>query len=94
MDLDSGEDKKALCQLLGKLYIPDTVDDDKIRTLKLLMHNLRAVCIPHHLVLCLNVKLFPPSIAPPSERHFLKECIPEVRDCNFQEIRETVGRLQ
>jgi hypothetical protein len=37
------EDKKVLCQLLGKLHIPDTVDDDKIRTLKLLMHNLRLV---------------------------------------------------
>ncbi|KAJ7284629.1 nuclear condensing complex subunit [Mycena rebaudengoi] len=34
------EDKKVLCQMLGKLYIPDEVDDDKIRTLKLLMHTL------------------------------------------------------
>ncbi|OBZ78081.1 Condensin complex subunit 3 [Grifola frondosa] len=40
-DLDK-DDKKALCQLLGKLYIPDVVDDDKIRTLKLLMHNLQS----------------------------------------------------
>jgi hypothetical protein len=37
------EDKKALCQVLGKLHIPDTVDDDKLRTLKLLMHSLRSV---------------------------------------------------
>jgi hypothetical protein len=37
------EDKKVLCQLLGKLHLPDTVDDDKIRTLKLLMHNFRLV---------------------------------------------------
>ncbi|OCH93098.1 hypothetical protein OBBRIDRAFT_725376 [Obba rivulosa] len=36
------DDKKALCQLLGKLYIPDAVDDDKIRTLKLLIHSLNA----------------------------------------------------
>ncbi|CAL1698734.1 unnamed protein product [Somion occarium] len=36
------DDRKALCLLLGKLYIPDTIDDDKIRTLKLLMHNIRA----------------------------------------------------
>lgn len=35
------EEKKVLCQLLGKLYVPDTVDDDQIRTLKLLMHNVR-----------------------------------------------------
>lgn len=39
----SEDDKKALCTLLGKLYIPDEVDDDKIRTLKLLMANLRVV---------------------------------------------------
>lgn len=37
------EEKKVLCQLLGKLYVPDTVDDDQIRTLKLLMHNVRLV---------------------------------------------------
>lgn len=37
------EDKRSLCQLLGKLYIPDEVDDDKIRTLKLLMTTLRSV---------------------------------------------------
>ncbi|EKM57502.1 uncharacterized protein PHACADRAFT_90256 [Phanerochaete carnosa HHB-10118-sp] len=41
LHLDIEEDKKALCQLLGKLYIPDEVDDDKIRTLKLLMITLR-----------------------------------------------------
>ncbi|KAJ6631026.1 nuclear condensing complex subunit [Mycena sp. CBHHK59/15] len=34
------DDKKVLCQMLGKLYIPDEVDDDKILTLKLLMHTL------------------------------------------------------
>ncbi|PSR90834.1 hypothetical protein PHLCEN_2v4803 [Hermanssonia centrifuga] len=34
------DDKKALCQLLGRLYLPDKVDDDKIRTLKFLMDNL------------------------------------------------------
>ena len=44
-----GEDKKGLCQLFGKLYIPDVIDDDKIRTLKLLIHNLRAVCLPRFL---------------------------------------------
>ena len=37
------DDKKSLCQLLGKLYIPDDVDDMKIRTLKLLMTTLRSV---------------------------------------------------
>ncbi|KAF9461702.1 chromosome condensation complex protein [Collybia nuda] len=35
------DDKKVFCQLLSKLHIPDTVDDDKIKELKLLMHNLR-----------------------------------------------------
>ncbi|KAG2337723.1 hypothetical protein BDR05DRAFT_894747 [Suillus weaverae] len=36
------EDKKVLYQVLGRLYLPDKVDDDKIRTLKLLLHNLNS----------------------------------------------------
>ncbi|OAX38286.1 hypothetical protein K503DRAFT_718426 [Rhizopogon vinicolor AM-OR11-026] len=36
------EDKKVLCQVLGRLYLPEQVDDDKIRTLKLLLHNLHS----------------------------------------------------
>ncbi|KAH9921582.1 nuclear condensing complex subunit [Amylocystis lapponica] len=36
------EDKKALCQLLGKLHMPDVLDEDKLRTLKLLTQNLRS----------------------------------------------------
>ncbi|EPS93226.1 hypothetical protein FOMPIDRAFT_1056181 [Fomitopsis schrenkii] len=36
------DDKKALCQLLGKLHLPETVDEDKARTLKTLMQNLRS----------------------------------------------------
>lgn len=43
--VSSEEDKKALCQILGKLHIPETVDDDKLRTLKLLMHNIRSVSL-------------------------------------------------
>ncbi|CAA7267951.1 unnamed protein product [Cyclocybe aegerita] len=35
------EDKQILCKLLNKLHIPDTVDDYRIRSLKLLMDNLR-----------------------------------------------------
>ena len=39
---DPGSDKKVLCQALSKLYLPPgTDDDDKVRTLKLLVHNLR-----------------------------------------------------
>ncbi|KAF8424272.1 nuclear condensing complex subunit [Boletus edulis BED1] len=34
------EDKKVLCQILGRLHLPDKVDDDKIRTIKLLVHNV------------------------------------------------------
>jgi hypothetical protein len=37
---DVEEDKKVLCQVLGWLHLPKTVDDDKIRTLKLLVHNV------------------------------------------------------
>ncbi|KAG6908746.1 hypothetical protein DXG01_003450 [Tephrocybe rancida] len=36
------EDKKVFCQLLGKLHIPDTADDDKVKELKVLMHALRS----------------------------------------------------
>ncbi|KAL5523222.1 YCG1_1 [Sanghuangporus sanghuang] len=36
------DERKALCQLTGKLYLPDEVDDDKIRTLKLLVSNIRS----------------------------------------------------
>ncbi|KAJ6460347.1 nuclear condensing complex subunit [Mycena vitilis] len=34
------EDKRILCQMLGKLHIPDEVDVDKVRTLKLLIDNV------------------------------------------------------
>jgi condensin complex subunit 3 len=37
------DDKKILCQMLGKLYFPDEVDEDKIRTLKLLLNTLQRV---------------------------------------------------
>ncbi|EPS94991.1 hypothetical protein FOMPIDRAFT_1019682 [Fomitopsis schrenkii] len=36
------DDKKMLCQLLGKLHLPETVDEDKARTLKTLMQNIRS----------------------------------------------------
>ena len=39
------EDKKALCQMLGKLHLPQEVDDDKVRVLKLLVTNLRSVSL-------------------------------------------------
>jgi condensin complex subunit 3 len=40
--MNSGSDKKVLCQALSKLSLPlETDDDDKLRTLKLLVHNLR-----------------------------------------------------
>ena len=39
------EDKKALCQMLGKLHLPEEVDDDKVRVLKLLVTNLRSVSL-------------------------------------------------
>ncbi|KIK98064.1 hypothetical protein PAXRUDRAFT_824294 [Paxillus rubicundulus Ve08.2h10] len=34
------EDKKVLCQVLTRLHLPENVDDDKIRTLKLLIYNI------------------------------------------------------
>ena len=40
------DDKKVLCQVLGRLHLPETVDDDKIRTIKLLVHNVFTVRPP------------------------------------------------
>lgn len=41
-ELIEGSDKKVLCQALNKLFLPlEMDDDDKVRTLKLLVHNLR-----------------------------------------------------
>lgn len=37
------EDRKSLIQMLGKLYLPDEIDEDKIRILKLLVQNLQSV---------------------------------------------------
>ncbi|KAG9310046.1 hypothetical protein JVU11DRAFT_10089 [Chiua virens] len=34
------EDRKVLCQVFGRLHLPETVDDDKIRTAKLLVYNV------------------------------------------------------
>ena len=36
--------------MLGKLYLPDEVDADKVRVLKLLVNNLRAVSVVYALV--------------------------------------------
>ncbi|TFY80499.1 hypothetical protein EWM64_g3513 [Hericium alpestre] len=36
------DDKKVLCQMLGKLYLPAEIDDDKVRKIKLLVQTLLA----------------------------------------------------
>ncbi|PIL28240.1 hypothetical protein GSI_09652 [Ganoderma sinense ZZ0214-1] len=41
-EYDNKDEKKALCQMLGKLYLPDEAEDDKLRTLKLLVTSLRS----------------------------------------------------
>lgn len=38
-----GESKKILCQLLSKLHLPGAVDENKIKTLKLLIYNVQSV---------------------------------------------------
>ena len=61
---DTEEDKRVLCQLLNKLHIPDVVDDHKIRSLKLLMDNLRAVSPHHNLPKAIkSIVIGPPSVA-------------------------------
>lgn len=39
----TGESKKFLCQLLTKLHLPEAVDENKIKTLKLLIYNVQSV---------------------------------------------------
>ncbi|KAI0777818.1 nuclear condensing complex subunit [Trametes elegans] len=39
--ISAEDDKKALCQMFSKLYLPEEADDDKVRLLKLLLTNLR-----------------------------------------------------
>jgi len=58
------EDRKVLCQVLGRLYLPETVDDDKIKTVKLLVHNVFTV---RHSLLppILPLPLSRPSALPP-----------------------------
>ncbi|KAG6871627.1 hypothetical protein C0992_010585, partial [Termitomyces sp. T32_za158] len=36
------DDKRALCQLLPKLHLPDSADDDKVKGLKVLLYTLRS----------------------------------------------------
>jgi len=38
-----GENKKILCQLLSRLHLPEVVDENKIKTLKLLIYNVQSV---------------------------------------------------
>lgn len=48
--------KKIYVQLLAKLYIPDQIEDDKLRTLMLLIKNLRRVS-PALLVVSIHIFL-------------------------------------
>ncbi|KAH0826784.1 hypothetical protein J3R83DRAFT_5199 [Lanmaoa asiatica] len=40
MGYTTGSRQRAWCQILGGLHLPKTVDDDRIRTLQLLAHNV------------------------------------------------------
>lgn len=47
VDHRSEDDKKTLCQMFSKLYIPDVVDDVLIRRLKLYIDTVKSVRDPH-----------------------------------------------
>ena len=49
------EDKRVLTQMLGKLYLPEAVDDDKIRTLKLLIYSVQTVSVTVTIKSCAEV---------------------------------------
>ena len=84
----AGEDKRVLCQLLNKLSLPtvEDVDDLKIRTVKLLMNNIRTVgvfpCVPSGVV----SDLCPSHVAPPSARLRGQESVHEVRERDLEEV--------
>lgn len=81
--LGTEDDKKGLCQLLGKLYIPDVVDDDKIRTLHLLLQNLRTVRIQ-----CFDTindtKII--RIASTTSGYNVEEFLPQIRDAHLEQV--------
>ena len=71
-------DKKVLCQVLGELYLPETVDDDKIRTSTLqrlystLLFSLsKSLCDTHA---C--------PAAPAHPRHLCTQCTHRIRHKN------------
>lgn len=52
------DDKKILCQMFSKLYIPDTVDDELIRRLKLYIDTVKMVSSPSYFFLLLLIPNF------------------------------------
>ena len=40
------DERKTLCQLFSKLHLPEEVDENKVRTLKLLIDTIRSVRHP------------------------------------------------
>lgn len=65
------ERKKIYVTLLGKLYLPDEIDEDKIRSLKLLVADLRRVrllFIVHSLIYLMSAAYFL-GVAPTVEGH-------------------------
>ena len=80
------DDKKVLCQVLGRVYLPETVDDDKIRTLKLLVHNVFTVR-PLFLPVLITYLLTSPFSAPPHPRCLGTQRTDQIRRRHQQEIR-------
>ena len=84
----AGEDKRVLCQLLNKLSLPtvEDVDDLKIRTVKLLMNNIRTVSVSSRVRSGVVSELCSSPIAPSSARLCGQESIHEVRERDLEEV--------
>jgi hypothetical protein len=46
--LTTEDERKLICQLLNKLYVPPTIEDLKLKTLLLLISNLPEACLSFH----------------------------------------------
>lgn len=78
--------------MLGKLYLPDEVDDDKVRVLKLLLTNLRSVrChLKEHRGSFAMLTVY---TATPTAGHRGEERAGKVRCCAVEEVRASAREL-
>lgn len=80
------DERKLLCQLLPKLYIPDEIDDLKIKCLLVLIESLKLVC-PTLIPLDSTADGWTQIAEPAAGGHGVEERAPPVRDGLAQDVR-------